>query len=931
MTAVSRNIPYKSFMSKQTIRNKHRFRSLTVSLAVALLTLILVLLLVATVLETYTSIQALRTDISILQNLIARDGVLRTRVFIQEKVNLLKSAVKITNLAVAQPADQKLVLKKLIGLEPSFRQLVLYDRLKIERQRVSRFSSFRTDQIREQINADHISHVRQGKTVITPIYIDPVTSEPLVVMSVPVADIFGDCKGILATEVNLKFLWDLVAKIKIGEKGVAYIVNKKGDLIAFKDISRVLKNENLAHLPEVAEFIHGQELSHEARAEISRGIYNTHVIATHAHLNYPNWAVVVEMPVWDAYGSVINKLILSCLIMLLCLFIAIAAGLYLSKKITRPVIDLSAATRRISQGNLDTRIDVKSNDEIGELASSFNQMMADLKRTTVSRDELAQEVLERKKVQQALWEAKKQAESASQAKSGFLANMSHEIRTPMNAIIGFTKLLQETCLDDIQSEYVKTVQDSSHALLTLINDILDISKIEQSKVELECIAFDLEYLIESILKMVRPKMAGSPVDLFYRLDKEPRYFKGDPTRIRQILINLIGNAIKFTNQGEILLQVGLDASDHQGAGRPGLQRMLKISIRDTGIGIPEDKVETVFETFTQADSSTTREYGGTGLGLSITRAFVEKMGGKIWIESQEGKGSEFIFTLQLEQAEPLSESKIRPASSTSLKDLRVAIVDDNRYTADILRDHCQSARMSIAFIAHSASEALSCLTAGSSLPDLLICDILMPDMDGNTFIGKIRADAKLKSIKTFAATTDAMHGKSDNASDKGYDGYLLKPIIRSELFDVIKTVFSDDQEKCDQSITRHLAGELLFMGMRVLVVEDNQINMKLIAYMLAKFHMCVDKAENGREAVEKVKINDYKIVLMDIQMPEMNGIEATKIIRKDIDKTLPIIALTAGVMPEDRRQAEEAGMTDFLPKPVDVDRLKATLQTYCIC
>jgi signal transduction histidine kinase/DNA-binding response OmpR family regulator len=899
-------------------------------LAVALLTLILVVLLMATVLETYTSIQALRTDISLLQNLIARDGVLRTRVFLQEKVNLLRSTVKITNLAVAQPADQELVLKKLIGLEPSFRQLVLYDRLRQERLRVSRFSSFKTDQIREQINADLISHVRQGKTVITPIYIDDVTSEPLVVMSVPVTDIFGDYKGILATEVNLKFLWDLVSKIKIGEKGVAYIVNKNGDLIAFKDISRVLKNENLAHLPEVEEFVQGQELSHNARAEISRGIYDTYVIATHAHLNNPDWAFVVEMPVWDAYGSVIHKLILSCLIMLLCFFIAVAAGLYLSQKITQPIIDLSAATRRISQGNLDTRIEVKSNDEIGQLASRFNQMMADLKRTTVSRNELAQEVLERKKAQQALWEAKREAESASQAKSDFLANMSHEIRTPMNAIIGFTNLLQKTCLDDIQGEYVKTVQESSHALLTLINDILDISKIEQSKIELECIAFDLENLIESVLKMVRSKMVGSPVDLLYRLDWGPRYFKGDPTRIRQILINLIGNAIKFTDRGEIFLQVGLDAGDHQGAGRPGMQRTLKVSIRDTGIGIPEDKRELVFETFTQADSSTTREYGGTGLGLSITRAFVEKMGGKIWVESQEDKGSEFIFTLQLEQAEPLTESTDKPVGSALLKDLRVAIVDDNRHAADILSDYCQSVQMTIDFIAHSASEALSLLTMGASLPDLLICDILMPGMDGFTLIEKIRSDSKLKSLKAIAVTTGVMSGKSEKAKVDSYDGYLLKPMIRPELFNAIKAVLGYGREQRDQITTHHPARELLYKGMHVLVAEDNPINMKLIAHMLTEFNLRVDKAGNGREAVEKVKTNDYKIVLMDIQMPEMNGIEATKIIRKDIDKTLPIIALTAGVMPEDRKQAEEAGMTDFLPKPVDVDQLEVALQTYCI-
>jgi signal transduction histidine kinase/CheY-like chemotaxis protein len=748
-------------------------------------------------------------------------------------------------------------------------------------------------------------------------------------MSIPVVDIFGDHKGILAAEVNLKFLWNLVAKIKIGKRGVAYIVNKKGDLIAFNDISRVLKNENLAHLSEVAEFVRGNLSAHKMRAKISRGIYNTRVIATHARLDYPDWAFVVEMPVWEAYGSVIHKLILSCLIMLLCFFIAVAAGLYLSQKITRPIIDLNAATRRISQGNLDTRIEVKSNDEIGELAASFNQMIADLKRTTVSRNELAQEVFERKKAEQALREAKKQAESASQAKSDFLANMSHEIRTPMNAIIGFTQLLQATRLDSVQSGYVKTVQDSGRTLLSLVNDILDISKIEQGKIKLECIAFDLEYLIESILKMVRSKMVGSPVDLLYRLEKVPRYFKGDPTRIRQILVNLISNAIKFTVRGEIFLKVGLDAGDHQGAGRPGQQRTLRISMRDTGVGIPEDKSELVFEMFAQANSSTTRKYGGTGLGLSITRALVEKMGGKIRVEPHKGNGSEFIFTLRLEQAEPLTQSKSKPVGMVSFKDLRVAIVDDNRHAADILKDYCQSEQMAIHFIAYSASEALSRLSAGSSPPDLLISDILMPGMDGYAFIEEIRADMKLKSIKAIAATTDGMPGQPEKAGGKGYDGYLPKPIIRSELFNVIKAVLGDDGGKSDQMIARHPAGEPLFKGMHVLVVEDNPINMELISHILAEFNMCVDKARNGCEAVDKIKSNDYQVVLMDIQMPEMNGIEATKIIRKDIDKTLPIIALTAGVMPEDRKRAEEAGMTDFLAKPIDVDQLEAFLQTHC--
>jgi signal transduction histidine kinase/DNA-binding response OmpR family regulator len=915
-------------MSKQTSR-KNRSRRLTVSLAIKLLTHILAVLLIATALETYTSVQALRRDISERQTLIAQDVVQRTKVFLQEKINLLTSTAKVTKLSTAQLADQKLILEKLIGLEPSFRQLVLHDRMNQERFRVSRFSSFRQDQIRGQIGADLMSHLRKGQFYVTPIYIDDVTSEPLVVICVPVTDIFGDYNGILTVEVNLKFLWNLVAKIKIGKQGVAYIVNKKGKLIAFNDIGRVLKNEDLTHLREVAKFVNGDISSHPKRAEISRGVYGTHVIATHAHLEYPDWAVVVEIPVWEAYDSVIHKLILSFLIMLLCFIIAVIAGIYLSKKITRPIIDLNAATRRISQGNLDSRIEVQSNDEIGELASSFNQMMADLKRTTVSHNVLAQKVIERNKAQEALKEAKKQAESASQAKSNFLANMSHEIRTPMNAIIGFTELLQDTRLDAVQSDYVKTVQESSHTLLNLINDILDISKIEQAKVELEYIAFDLEYLIESILKMVRSRMVDSPVDLLYSLEKVPRYFKGDPMRIRQILINLVGNAIKFTNQGEIFLRVDVDPSDRKGIGRPGLQRRLKISVRDTGIGIPEEKRESIFETFTQADSSTTRDFGGTGLGLSITRAYVEKMGGTIRVESQEAKGSEFIFTLQLEQTEPISDTTFNSIRPAFLKDLRIVIVDDNQFTAAIIKDYCQSRQMTVLYITQSAAEALSRLHTASALPDLLICDILMPGMDGYAFIEKLRTNPRFHSIKTIAATAGATPGQSEKAKIKGFDGYLPKPIIRSELYAVIDAVLGDSRMQGRQSITRHLAKEVQFKEMNVLVAEDNSINMNLITHILTRFNICVDKALNGREAVEKIKANDYKAVLMDIQMPEMNGIEATMIIRRDIDKTIPIIALTAGVMPEDRKKAEEAGMNDFLSKPIDVEQLKAVLQTYC--
>ncbi len=919
-------------MSKKARSKKRkRFRSLTVSLAIAFLTLILGVLFISSSLEVYSGIKTQRKVVANQQQLIAQDAARKVNAFIQEKLIMLEAAASIGNLLNAHQEEQRLVLEKLIGLEPAFRQLALLDEKAREVTRTSRLSSFIASRINRRDTGKIFLQVRQGRNYITPVYIDEITSEPLVQMAVPVTDVFKDFKGVLIAELNLKFIWDLIGRIKIGKRGVAYVVDKNGNLIAFGDISRVLKGENLSYLPEVSEFVLGDELTHRSSADISKGIQKTLVVSNHAHLGSPDWAVVVEMPVSEAYETVFSQIKLTLLIMLTSFMLAVGAGIYLSKRITRPIIALRDAARKIGEGNLDTHLKVTSNDETGELAIGFNQMVKDLKRTTVSRDELADEVLERKKTQEALIVAKRQAEEASQAKSQFLANMSHEIRTPMNAIIGFTDLLNETWLDPIQRDYVKTIRDSGKALLVLINDILDLSKIEESLLELECIVFDFEYLIKSIFKMIRSKMVGSSLDLLYRMEEGPRYFKGDPTRIRQILTNLIGNAIKFTKEGQIYVKIGMDDSDGQGKGKPGLIRTLKVAVNDTGIGIPEDKRDMIFESFTQVDASTTRKYGGTGLGLSITKALVEKMGGDIRVESGEGGGSRFIFTLKLEQASPVVESEIAPVNLKSLEGKRVAIIDDNQDAGEILKEYCLSVKMEISFVARSAKEALSLLASTETLPDLIISDMMMPGMDGYSLIGKIRDDDRFRHIKVISATSNALPGQSMRARLKGFDGYLSKPIIHEELINVIKAVLGDNRREGGQIITRHLAEEISLKGRKVLIVEDNPINMKLMEKVFQKLGIIIDEAKNGREAVDKLRQrNWYNIVFMDVQMPEMNGIEATEIIRNEISRELPIIALTAAVMKQDQELALSAGMNDFISKPVNVDRLKQVLHQYCV-